>query len=79
MALGKFMISLRQDMVDKLAFEAEKRGVKTQELLRAVIVPFWFEYKDRLQIVLPEKPPAILDKVQPIPRARESVAARGFP
>ena len=44
--MPKFMQTLDQDIFDKLQEIADKRGIKIQELIRAVIVPEWLKLKE---------------------------------
>lgn len=41
--MPKFMQTLDQDIYDKLQAIADKRGIKIQELIRAVVVPEWLK------------------------------------
>lgn len=42
-SMPKFMQSLDQEIYDKLQQIANARGIKVQELIRAVIVPDWLK------------------------------------
>ena len=49
MAMPKFMQTLEQEVYEKLVAIAEKRGIKVQELIRAVIVPEWLKEREKTQ------------------------------
>jgi predicted DNA-binding ribbon-helix-helix protein len=41
--MPKFMQTLEQEIYDQLQQIANKRGIKVQELIRAVIIPEWLK------------------------------------
>jgi len=41
--MPKFMQTLEQEIYDQLQEIANKRGIKVQELIRAVIIPEWLK------------------------------------
>jgi len=43
MGMPKFMQSVSQEIYDKLAAIAKKKGIKLQELIRVIIIPEWLE------------------------------------
>ncbi len=43
--MPKFMQTLEQEIYDKLQEIANARGIKVQELIRAVIIPEWLDQK----------------------------------
>jgi len=43
--MPKFMQTLEQEVYEQLQQIAGKRGIKVQELIRAVIIPEWLEMK----------------------------------
>lgn len=40
------MQSLDQEILDKLAVIAKKRGITVQELIRAVVIPDWLKEQE---------------------------------
>jgi len=44
--MPKFMQTLDQEIYDKLEEIANSRGIKIQELIRAVVVPEWLRLKE---------------------------------
>lgn len=47
MAMPKFMQSLSQDIYEKLSEIAKAKGIKIQELIRVIVIPEWFEQKEK--------------------------------
>lgn len=47
MNMPKFMQTLDQEIYDQLQEIANKRGIKVQELVRAVIIPEWLKQRKR--------------------------------
>jgi len=45
--MPKFMQSLGQETYDKLIEIARKKGIKIQELIRVIVIPEWFEQKEK--------------------------------
>jgi len=45
--MPKFMQTLEQEIYDKLQRIASSRGIKVQELIRAVIVPEWLREREK--------------------------------
>lgn len=47
MSMPKFMQSLSKETYDKLLEIARKKGIKIQELIRVIVIPEWFEQKEK--------------------------------
>jgi len=47
MSMPKFMQSLSKETYDKLLEIAEAKGIKIQELIRVIVIPEWFEQKEK--------------------------------
>jgi len=50
MSMAKFMQTLDDEIYEKLSKIAKERGLTVQELIRAVIIPFWLGYQEPEQI-----------------------------
>jgi hypothetical protein len=46
--MRKLLLSLREEALRTVVYEADSRGVSVQELLRAVIIPEWFRDNVRM-------------------------------
>ena len=42
--MPKFMLSIHEQQYEQMSQEAERLGITVQELMRAVIVPFYYRY-----------------------------------
>jgi len=47
MSMPKFMQSLSKEIYDKLNEIAREKGIKIQELIRVIVIPEWFEEKEK--------------------------------
>jgi hypothetical protein len=50
--MAKFMQTLDDEIYEKLSKIAKERGLTVQELIRAVIIPFWLGYQEPEQITV---------------------------
>jgi hypothetical protein len=57
--MAKLLLSLRDEALRTIVYEAESRGISVQELLRAVIIPEWVRdnnVRSPVQVILNPSP-----------------------
>ena len=50
---NKFMLSLRQNLLERMDKDAEERGLTLQEFIRAVVIPTYYSLK--IEVTLPRQ------------------------